>query len=183
MADLIVEDGTGKVDAESFCSVDFADTYHANRNVAEADWFGLDPPVKEGLLRKATDYIQQQYSDRWRGTRRTYAQALDWPRAYVLRSEANIFDGPTSSNYYWWNENEVPTPLKNACAVLAFKAQTAELSPDLDRRTTEETVGPITIKYADGSQEREAVEFPEIDAMLRRLLDDDDGITSDAVRG
>ena len=82
---LIVEDGTGKSDAESFISVADADTYHSNRG--NTDWASLLTAAKEQNLRKATDYICQVYRMKWAGTRVNGTQALDWPRAYVLRDD------------------------------------------------------------------------------------------------
>ena len=50
---LVVEDGTGKADAESYISVADADTYHSNRG--NTDWAALTTTEKEQLLRGATD--------------------------------------------------------------------------------------------------------------------------------
>lgn len=182
---LEVEDGTGKVNADSYVTVAYVTTYLTQRGVAEADWASLEAAAKEAAIRNATDYLQQRYGGRWRGTRRTYAQALDWPRAWVPRSEDPIYDGATSSTYYWWRVDEIPTPLKQASALLALKATTGELSVDIDRRTTEETVGPITIKYPDDASSREQVEYKAVEETLRRLLSEDDetDITGDSVRG
>lgn len=76
---LIVEDGTGLAAAEAYASVAEADTYHTARG-REATWTDLDADVKERALRLATDYMQQAYRSLWAGTRKTTAQALDWPR-------------------------------------------------------------------------------------------------------
>lgn len=175
---IVVEDGTGKADAESFCSVSDFRAYHSKRGT---DTTAIVDATVEGLLVKATDYMQTKYSDRWRGVRRKYEQALDWPRAYSLRSESDVLE--PSSDYYWWSVDSVPTSVKNACAELALRANTSDLLPDVGRRTVEETVGPITVKYADSQAERETTEYPLVDSMLRRLLCYDDGITGDMVRG
>lgn len=175
---LEVEDGTGKSNAESFCSVAAFRAYHARRGV---DVTSLTDDQVEALLVKATDYMQSKYADRWRGVRRKYEQALEWPRAYALRSEGYVIE--PSDSYYWWTVDSVPTPVVNACAELAYKANSDDLMPDVGRRTTQETVGPITVVYADSSAERETNEYPAVDAMLRRLLCYDDGITGSMVRG
>lgn len=52
---LIVEDGTGLADAESYLSVADADTYHADRN--NEAWQDYSTAEKEAALRKATQYI------------------------------------------------------------------------------------------------------------------------------
>jgi hypothetical protein len=77
---LVVEDGTARADAESYCSVAAADTYHANRG--NTVWAALTQTVKEQCLRKATDYMVV-YRNAWDGYRKTTTQALDWPRFMV----------------------------------------------------------------------------------------------------
>ena len=64
---LIVEDGTGKSNAESYISVADADTYHSNRD--NTDWAALTTAEKERLLRIATDYMVAVYRLRWDGYR------------------------------------------------------------------------------------------------------------------
>jgi hypothetical protein len=54
---LIVEDGTGRADAESYVSVADADTYHANRGELRRGRRSAPPPSKEQLLRQATEYM------------------------------------------------------------------------------------------------------------------------------
>ena len=81
---LIVEDGTGRADAESYASVSVADAYHTARG--NTAWAALaTTALKEAALRKATDYLGQTYGLRWKGYRMTTTQALDWPRELVCR--------------------------------------------------------------------------------------------------
>jgi hypothetical protein len=79
---LIVEDGTGLANAESYVSVAAATTYHAN--VGNTAWAAItSDTTKEQLLRKATDYMVAQYRLQYAGCRRYSTQSLDWPRLYV----------------------------------------------------------------------------------------------------
>lgn len=49
---LVTEDGTAKADAESYCTVAFATTYHSDRG--NAAWAALaSDTVREQLLRPA----------------------------------------------------------------------------------------------------------------------------------
>lgn len=147
---LIVAPAAG---AESLCSVAHADAYHAARGAAA--WALLTTEAKEAALRRATDYMGA-YSGRWKGVRTNSTQALDWPRAGVV---ANGYDVPSDT---------VPAPVANACAVLALKASTAELAPDLGPQKQSVTVGPISTTYATGA--RQTLKFQAVDNMLAPYL-------------
>lgn len=136
---LIVEDGSGKPDSESYISVADATTYHANRG--NTAWAALTTPEMEQSLRKGTQYMVQAYRDRWTGYRVNVnpMQALDWPRYGV---EVDGF--PVHFDI-------VPTDVANACAELALKASSAELAPDLTQGVIMEKVGPIETQYNRGT--------------------------------
>jgi hypothetical protein len=166
---LIVEDGTGLANAESYISVADADTYFSNRG--NAAWAALSTAQKEQDLRKATDYIGQVYRMRWNGTRVSGVQALDWPRAYVSRDDINYINGEgyvVINGYYYWPSDEVPTLVKNACAELAFRASVADLSPDIGQRVLREKVDVIEIEYADHGPQYAT--YRAIDNMLAPFL-------------
>lgn len=156
---LVVEDGTGKTDAESYASIAQANAYHLS--LGNAAWEDLDDEVKEQLLRKASAYMAR-YAERWLGVRRTSEQALDWPRGYVPRADCAL------TGELYWPEDEVPATIANACAALALRADTDDLSPDPGRQTIEETVGPITTRYAVGASM--APTYADVEIMLARFL-------------
>lgn len=144
---LIVEDGTGKADAESYISVIDADTYHSNRG--NADWASLSTAEKEQLLRAATDYMVAVYRLRWDGYRYINTQALDWPRIYVpMRDICSVNAFPQYVDF-----DIVPVQVKNACAEFAFKANSETLLADQTQGTIREKVGPIEIDYDKYSQQ------------------------------
>jgi hypothetical protein len=146
---LIVEDGTGKAGAESYAEVAEVDLYHSNRGTLS--WSLLDQPTKEQCLRKATDYMVAEYRMRWKGQRRTVAQALDWPRVGVISPD---FASNLSFRTYGLIQvlfNVVPPEVKKACAELAYRASIGELSPDLTQGVKTETVGPISVTYDSNS--------------------------------
>lgn len=152
---LVVEDGTGLSTAESYISVTDADTYFTARGVTA--WTG-STTVKEQALRKATDYLLQRYRSRWQGVRMLSTQALDWPRANVC------VDG------YYVASDAVPVPVERACAELALKTLSDDLSPDLDRggEVASESVGPVAVSYFAGADPRKV--FTAIDDMLAPFL-------------
>ena len=158
---LIVEDGTGKSDAESYISVADADTYFSNRG--DTVWDALETAAKEESLRKSTDYMEQVYRESWQGGRVFTTQALSWPRYSVL------VDG-----FYIAND-EVPDDVANACAILALKASAAELSPDLTQAKTKSKVGPIAVEYNNASPQY--TRYRSVDNMLIPYLDGYGGIS------
>ena len=149
---LVVEDGTGKSDAESYISVADADAYFTKRG--NTTWLALTETVKEQLLRKATDYLVQVYRMRWKGVRVSATQALDFPRNFMEREdyEASTINGyqMLGGNYYY-PADDVPVEVANSCAELAYKANSATLAPDLSRATIREKVDVIEVEY-DKSQ-------------------------------
>lgn len=160
---LVTEDGTGKADAESLISVVDADTYFSAR--ADTVWTALTTAAKEAALRKATDYMQATFALCWAGMRVTTTQALDWPRAWVPRKDAP--SGYRSSTAYYVSTS-VPVAVQRACAELAVRASAAPLSPDVGAQVKSETVGPISVVYADGA--RQSDNYRAIDAMLAPFL-------------
>lgn len=161
---LVTEDGTGLANAESLCSVADATAHHAARG--NAAWASLaSDTVREQCLRKATEYLQQVYSQAWAGYRTTTTQALDWPRHSVPRRDiASV--GYLLASY--WDSDEVPVAVQRACAELALKASSADLLADIGTPAIEKTVGPITMKYAEGA--RQTKRYTAIEGMLAPFL-------------
>lgn len=155
---LIVEDGTGREDAESFCTVAFATAYHNKRN--NTTWEGLDLEVQESLLRLASDYMEQVYSQRWAGIRKVGTQALSWPRDNVEIRDAWPLQ-------YYANDS-VPTIVQNACAELALKANAGELAPDVTRVKKRVKTDVLEVEYADSTTPY--TRYRAIDNMLERFF-------------
>jgi len=155
---IIIEDGTGLANAESYVSVVDANTYHSK--FGNDAWTDLDTSVKEQLLRKATDYMVAQYRLQYAGYRRYSTQSLDWPRLYVPLIDslsANVF--PQYVDF-----DIVPTTVKNACAELALKSYTAILMQDLTQGVIREKVDVIEVEYDKYSPQQ--TRYAQIDAML-----------------
>lgn len=166
---LIVEDGTGKSDAESYISVADADTYFSNRG--NAAWADLTTEQKEQALRKATDYMVQAYRLRWKGVRKNTVQALDWPRSFVPREDyqyAGLNGYTTIGGSYYYPSDSVPEEVKRACAELAVRASAGVLWQDAGAQVKSESVGPISVTYADGA--RQGVAYKSVDGMLAAFL-------------
>lgn len=171
---LVVEDGSGLPNSESYCSVDVATSYHALRN--NTAWAVLATQAMEAALRVATDFMRQRYRLRWVGVKVTATQALEWPRAWVA-----LPDSPSGyrSVPAYVPMNVVPVEVQNACAELALRSINGALSPDLGPQVVREKVGPIEVQYLPAS--RQALLFRAVDDMLAVYLK---GLGSlDVVRG
>ena len=158
---LIVEDGSIVAGAESYITVADATAYFDARG--NAAWAALaSDTVREQLLRKATDYMVARYGLRWKGERVSEDQALDWPRSCAY------------ANGFLIDSDSVPLKVRHACAELAVRASEGDLQPDAGPQVKSETVGPISVTYADGA--RQADTFKAVDSMLSAYLQGMGGI-------
>lgn len=133
---LIVEDGTGKADAESYISVADATTYHANQG--NTAWAAIaTEALKEQALRRAWNYMTGEYRARWDGKRAGATQRGDWPRYMVAIRD---IDGYLASDV-------IPADIGYAQAELALIASSEELAPDLERGVIREKIGPLEFEY------------------------------------
>lgn len=160
---LIVEDGTSKVDSESYISVLEATAYHKARGNADA-WDAIDD--KEASLRRATEYMMQVYRLRWTGYRVKLGQSLDWPRAevWIPDSSAAIY----GSRLAFVPINVIPVEVKRACAELALQTASGALAPNIERATVKEQVGPISVEYDRSAPQ--PVQYRAVDLMLLPYL-------------
>ena len=150
---LIVENGEGLPNADSYISVADADAYFASRGITL--WETMQEVEKEQALRRATDYMERVYGARWTGQIVKVEQALSWPRTGVVYRSWTI------------RSDIVPAAVVHACAELGFRAAGGELDPDLGAQVKSETVGPIAVTYADNA--RQQMKFQAIDSMLSAL--------------
>jgi hypothetical protein len=136
---LIIEDGTGKLDAESFTTaaelVDYAAKYGAT--------IPADEPAQESLLRRAV-LAMNGYT--WKGTRTNGDQVLSWPRRDVTIDERTL---PSDS---------IPVRIKSGQMALAAEIHADDIDP-IDKRTgavTKERVeGAVEVQYAAASSSRQ----------------------------
>lgn len=134
---LIVENGTGLSNAESFVSVAEADAFFALYDATK--WNG-NTTDKEQALRRATAYLSNAIN--WGGLRtHGRAQALAFPRAGLFDKES-----------YAIPINEIPIELKVACYHLAgveFSNPNA-LNPSivLADRVKREKIDALEVEYS-----------------------------------
>jgi hypothetical protein len=178
---LIVENGSGLADAESYISVADADTYFANRGYTL--WDTMTEAEKEQALRRATDFTLQLYRLKWKGTRVTGTQALDWPRNWVIRDDyefATLNGAQVIGGRQYYPADIVPVEVQRACAELAFRGASGELAPDIGQRTVREKVDVIEVEYDRYSPQ--FTQFRAIDNLLAPFLKDTGGAVRRVVR-
>lgn len=115
---LVIEDGTGVENADSYVTITYVNDYHTARGATK--WTGADS-LKEQCIRRATDYIEKRFGHRFRGVKQSRAQALSWPR----------FNAKDNSGFLYNEEDIIPRKLKMAVAEYALRALLqGELAPD-----------------------------------------------------
>lgn len=116
---LVVEDGTGINNANTYVSLAYVDTHHADRN--NTVWDDFTDPEKEASIIRATDYIEKRFGRRFVGIRRSHEQALEWPRL-------DAFD---NDGFLLTSVDDVPRQLEKALAEYALRAALCGvLAPD-----------------------------------------------------
>lgn len=145
---LVVEDGTGLSNADSYVSVATVDAYHLA--MGNTTWTGADS-VKEPAIRRATQYLDANY--RFKSERLLPTQALEFPR--VDSNGWLLPDWPIKA-------------LVDACCELALKALSGALTSDSTAESIKrEKVGPIETEFFrnDGAQ----VRYTLVDKLLKDL--------------
>jgi hypothetical protein len=138
---LIVEDGSGLSDAESYCSVSEADFYFARRGIVA--WAALQEQPKEIALIKGTETINLLFSELFAGKKLKITQALEFPRVVQSRNTSRIYSTAGYLNQlYTYNHNfqiqevviGIETELKRATLEFAIRSLDKELLPDIDTK-------------------------------------------------
>lgn len=171
-AELILEDGTGIVDANTYALFVTADAYHSLRgNVA---WADADDVDKATALVNATLYTDLRWSyvgsisveDTGAGD----PQALDWPR--------NNFDFDLFDSDGIDVTDTVPQQIIDGMLEYALRALEGPLLPDPTVpddagrfvKLTREKLGPLEeeIRYSDSRGTRTTRRYPVPDTIIRQ---------------
>lgn len=159
---LVVEDGTGKSNANSYLSVADADTYQTNRN--NTTWTALSTANKEVALIKATDWIEASFKPRWLGYRINNSMALSWPRYDVVD-----YDG------YVIAADAVPQVIKDVTAIMAYEASQAALftnvsATDRNLSSISQSAGPVSQSKSYQGAVLSAKRFTQAEKLLAQLM-------------
>lgn len=152
---LVVEDGTGLANAESYASVADATTYATDRELTAWTAGTVTDANREAALRRATEYIEAEYGQRFAGVPLTTTQALHFP-----------LEGATA----------VPVGIQRATIELAIIALSGALYTveDAARQVVSQSrgVGPlqtsVTYRDTDAIQRR----YRQVDKLVAPYLRD-----------
>lgn len=144
---LIIEDGTGKPDAESFATAAELVTYAANFGAT----IPADTPAQESLLRRAA-LAMDGYT--WKGTRTNGEQALSWPRRDVTIDERIL---PSDS---------IPVRIKNGQMALAAEIHADDIDP------VEKRKGAVLLERVEGAVTRQYATIPNTSKRLLQAVPD-----------
>lgn len=143
---ITVEDGTGLAAANSYISTTTGDGHLEELRLILG--LSTDPTLTDLDCVSASQYLDAEYGGRWRGTRANDDQGLDWPR-----------NGVVDADGYEYDNDELPTELEQATAVMAYYAQNEsggimpnQSDPGIIKRIKKK-VGPIEkdVEYQGGN--------------------------------
>lgn len=146
MVDLVIENGDGLPNANSFVSIDEARIYALNRGVTLS---AVDDEIAIQLI-KSTDYLNSLECE-FKSMRLNEVQSLCFPRVNV----------------------GIPQAVKNAqCQAVIEQANGYELMPTVSATNyvTKEKIDTLEITYADPIQAGIAPSFPIIKSLLFPLM-------------
>ncbi len=168
MLTLIKEDGTGRVDANSYADVVEGDAFH-EAHLYATDWTGASSTNKAVALVMATRLIDAHYQ--FRGFKAHDTQALQWPREFARDDDAlhnRVFLSLASRDEYFAN-NVVPKVLRDATIETArelIKANRTE-DPDGEGLTSMALTGTLSMVF--NKSDRRPVIPHVAQAMLSKL--------------
>jgi hypothetical protein len=165
---LVKEDGTGKVDANSYANAADGDAYHDGHYYASA-WTGATTANKEKALVMATRLIDAHYQ--FNGWRKSNAQALQWPRDGAIdpdRSDIRFFTFSGNVGPYFDND-KVPRAVVDATCEMARELLIGDRTdtPDGEGITQLGLVGSVNITF--DKKDRQPVISHVAQSMLAKL--------------
>jgi hypothetical protein len=127
-------------DCESLCTVAEANDYHEKRGNVAA-WVTLETTRKEELLRDAYDFLLGVYCKQWPET-----ETFGTVGGVIMRGA------------------------RDACARLALHRLDGPLDAEIAPQVTEQTVGPITTKYAAKPVTASRRQYPDVARLMAPYL-------------
>ena len=157
---LVIEDGTGKQDADSYISIADANDYINKWHDSALAWSSHGNTGKERALRVGTRYVD---SFKFVGLRAWTSQKLSWPRAGL---------GPIDGQYF--KSSQIPDAIKHAVVEAALKHVDGEtLFPDHQGQAIQsesDQTGPLSESVTYFAAKRPEKTFEAVQKLLRPFL-------------
>jgi hypothetical protein len=168
---LIIEDGTGIANANSYFAASYVDAYALAHGYSA--WDGLDDDPKAVAIIQCTAFIDSTFP--WYGRKNSQTQGLKWPRNSGRPLPSSGFP-PTSfiplRDPDGFDIVGIPAVLQEACAEAAYLAsQGTTLHQDRDPlgKITKKVTGSIEKDYQEESPNLRPIP-PSIFDVLNKLL-------------
>lgn len=155
---MVVEDGTGLVDSNSYVSLEYADDYFSTRSVTS--WENLSEEQKTAFLIKGTDYVDSVF--KWKGTKQTKEQSLNFPRKNLIDEDGYFVEG-------------IPHRLKIAVceSALVLSNGTEMFKTESENgAVTSEHIGQLSFTYDVAQKIKDSSMYESINSRLRGLYED-----------
>lgn len=155
---MIVEDGTGRVDANSYVDIAYADDYFSTRGYTK--WEDCTTAQKEMYLVKATDYIN--FAFKYHGVKATETQALNFPRKKLIDRDGYEVKG-------------IPSCLKMAvceCVQVLVSGTDLFQTESSNGAVTSEKIGDLSFTYDVAQKIKDSSLYQSINSRLRGLYED-----------
>lgn len=177
---LIVEDGTGKADAESYAAIETISAYAVARGLTFVITGGTNVADAEAAARRGTVWLDATFRARFPGRKANgRQQALEWPRVGACDASGEAIAS-----------DEVPVEIINALceAAIREKAAPGSLSPDVTPggvAKRERIEGAVEVEYfrAGGVADQRPVATVIGDILGSLLTAGGGGYVGRAVRG
>ena len=158
---LVVENGTGLPDANSYCDLDFAIEYCTMKGYT--DWLKLSENQQKIFIIRGTEFVDNFYT--WKGIRHKQSQSMAFPRDDIYDDDRYPVDG-------------IPDKLKKACIEAAFlnassSANTLFSTKDENGKVKKQKVDTLEVEYFNAEQSGLSaadVDYKTIYDILNKLL-------------
>ena len=158
---LIVEDGSGLPNANSYCNLDYALEYCTMKGYTS--WQSLSENEQKVFIIRGTEFVDNFYN--WRGRKGCGSQALSFPRIDLYDDDQYLIHG-------------IPEKLKKACIEAAFLnstsgADTLFSTKDENGAIKKQKVDTLEVEYFSNQQNEtnlNNVDYTSIYDILNKLL-------------
>lgn len=158
---LIVENGSGLPNANSYCDLDYALEYCTMKGYTS--WQSLSETQQKVFIIRGTEFVDNFYN--WRGRKGTSSQALSFPRIDLYDDDQYLIHG-------------IPEKLKKACLEAAFLNSTSGsdtlfTTKDENGAIKRQKVDSLEVEYFSNQQNetnQTTVDYTSIYDILNKLL-------------